>query len=195
MVVDAECSVLRATKVGSVFCYTQMLLAFQRRILLNNAWQYNILQAAAYVQPCLCKSCMAAHGVLLQDWLVAYDSCPSSDRAAFGRSGLLQQALVLEMDSDRFNALQVRTLGWSGQLPMLDLYYLIKRLSESGPGLQLSQVWMCNACPCLSYFAANCSSACSSTCLGRSFLRMSNKGLATHVTCIGPTSLYISLSV
>ena len=44
------------------------------------------------------------------------------------------------MDADRFNALQVRTLGWNGQIPMLDLYYLIKRLSENGPGLQLSQV-------------------------------------------------------
>lgn len=79
-------------------------------------------------------------GSAAQDWLATYHGWPSNDHAAFGRSGLLQQALVLEMDSDRFNALQVRTLGWNGQLPMLDLYYLIKRLSESGPGLQLSQV-------------------------------------------------------
>ena len=101
------------------------------------------------------QHCMTTHWFLLQDWLAAYDSCPSHDHAAFGRSGLLQQALVLEMNSDRFNALQVRTLGWNGQLPMLDLYYLIKRLSESGPGLQLSQVWMCIARTCLSHFAAN----------------------------------------
>lgn len=75
-----------------------------------------------------------------QDWLDAYHGRPRNDPTAFGRSGLLQQALVLEMDADRFNALQVKTLGWNGQLPMLDLYYLIKRLSENGPGLQLSQV-------------------------------------------------------
>ena len=43
------------------------------------------------------------------------------------------------MNSDKFNALQVKTLGWNGQLPMLDLYFLIKRLTENGPGLQLSQ--------------------------------------------------------
>ncbi|KAL3149618.1 Glycosylphosphatidylinositol anchor attachment 1 protein [Trebouxia sp. C0010 RCD-2024] len=73
------------------------------------------------------------------DWLDAYHGHPSSAQTVFGRSGLLQQAVVLEMDADRFNALQVRTLGWNGQLPMLDLYYLIKRLSENGPGLQLSQ--------------------------------------------------------
>lgn len=79
-------------------------------------------------------------GCVAQDWLAAYHGWPSDDHANFGRSGLLQQALVLEMDSDRFNAIQVRTLGWNGQLPMLDLYYLIKRLSESGPGLHLSQV-------------------------------------------------------
>lgn len=141
----------------------------------------------------LAQQCMASF--LLQDWLGAYHSCSSSDRIAFGRSGLLQQALVLEMDSDRFNALQVRTLGWNGQLPMLDLYYLIKRLSESGPGLQLSQVRMCIAHTCLSYFAANFSSACSSTCLGRSFLLVSSKGFDAHIMCIGWTSLYISLSV
>ncbi len=44
------------------------------------------------------------------------------------------------MGSDKFNTLQVNTVGWNGQLPMLDLYYLVKRLTENGPGLTLSQV-------------------------------------------------------
>ena len=75
---------------------------------------------------------------LPQVWLDAYHG-QHIDSSAFGRSGLLQQALVLEMNNNKFNALQVKTLGWNGQLPMLDLYFLIKRLTENGPGLQLSQ--------------------------------------------------------
>lgn len=177
-----------ALSCADVACFSQAHLAQQCMAKQNIAGSSIPLTMSFH-------HCMTAHWFLLQDWLAAYDTCPSSNRTAFGRSGLLQQALVLEMNSDRFNALQVRTLGWNGQLPMLDLYYLIKRLSESGPGLQLSQVWKCIARTCLSYFAANCSSACSSTCFGSSFLLMSNKGFATHVACIGWISLHISLNV
>lgn len=44
------------------------------------------------------------------------------------------------MSNNTFNALHVDTTGWNGQLPMLDLYYLVKRLTENGPALTLSQV-------------------------------------------------------
>ena len=44
------------------------------------------------------------------------------------------------MSNNTFNTLHVDTTGWNGQLPMLDLYYLVKRLTENGPALTLSQV-------------------------------------------------------
>ena len=74
-----------------------------------------------------------------------YHGQHSNSSLEFGRSGLLQQALVLEMAEEQFNSLQVKTVSWNGQLPMLDLFYLVKHLAESGPGLQLSQV----SCLCL----------------------------------------------
>jgi len=72
----------------------------------------------------------------LQEWLDAYHGAQSH----FGQSGLLQQALILQMSNNTFNSLHVDTTGWNGQLPMLDLYYLVKRLTENGPALTLSQV-------------------------------------------------------
>jgi len=72
----------------------------------------------------------------LQEWLNAYHGAQSH----FGQSGLLQQALILQMSNNTFNTLHVDTTGWNGQLPMLDLYYLVKRLTENGPALTLSQV-------------------------------------------------------
>ena len=77
---------------------------------------------------------------LLQEWLDIYHGAPSRSESPFGQSGLLQQALILQMSNDTFNALHVDTIGWNGQLPMLDLYYLVKRLTENGLGLTLSQV-------------------------------------------------------
>ncbi|KAK9805223.1 hypothetical protein WJX72_007042 [[Myrmecia] bisecta] len=53
----------------------------------------------------------------------------------FGRAGLMQQALVLDVASPSFNALEVHTIGFSGQLPMLDLYYLVAFLAEEHVGL------------------------------------------------------------
>ncbi len=44
------------------------------------------------------------------------------------------------MSNNTFNTLHVDTTGWNGQLSMLDLYYLVKRLTENGPALTLSQV-------------------------------------------------------
>ena len=76
---------------------------------------------------------------MLQSWLDTYHG---SDRGsgAFGQAGLIQQALVLQMDSDRFNTLHLESVGWNGRMPMLDLFYLVRRLADIGPGLELSHV-------------------------------------------------------
>ncbi|DBA88721.1 TPA: hypothetical protein ACH3X1_004146 [Trebouxia sp. C0004] len=70
-----------------------------------------------------------------REWLQAYHGAQNH----FGQSGLLQQALILQMSNNTFNTLHVDTTGWNGQLPMLDLYYVVKRLTENGPGFTLSQ--------------------------------------------------------
>lgn len=44
------------------------------------------------------------------------------------------------MPSASFNALNLEVVGWNGQVPQLDLYYLIKSLAETGSGLQLAEV-------------------------------------------------------
>ncbi|KAA6418424.1 MAG: hypothetical protein FRX49_11584, partial [Trebouxia sp. A1-2] len=114
----------------------------------NLAADYTAIQVAAavlqYLQhvPWLAKdivwiipdvSCGALQ--MTREWLDAYHGAQSH----FGQSGLLQQALILQMSNNTFNALHVDTTGWNGQLPMLDLYYLVKRLTENGPALTLSQ--------------------------------------------------------
>ena len=78
--------------------------------------------------------------LVLQSWLGQYHGSSASSMLAFGQAGLIQQALVLQMGTARFNTLQVSTVGWNGQMPMLDLFYLVRRLAEVGPGLALSQV-------------------------------------------------------
>lgn len=88
---------------------------------------------------------MLAHGGsveehAMQEWLSTYHGARRGSLSSFGQSGLIQQALVFQMHSKQFNAIEVKTVGWNGQLPMLDLYYLVKRLSENGPGIKLSQV-------------------------------------------------------
>ena len=60
--------------------------------------------------------------------------------ACFGYNGVIQQALVLEMQSPTFNALNLEVIGWNGQVPQLDLYYLVKRLAEIGSGLHFAEV-------------------------------------------------------
>ena len=75
----------------------------------------------------------------MQNWLDMYHGSNRGSRE-FGQTGLIQQALVLQMDADRFNALKVEAVGWNGRMPMLDLFYLVRRLAEIGPGLDLANV-------------------------------------------------------
>eukprot|EP00775_Hariotina_reticulata_P006404 gene6404-6635_t len=44
----------------------------------------------------------------------------------FGRAGVPQQAVVLEVPSGRLNTLQVSVEGFNGQLPKLDMYWLLR---------------------------------------------------------------------
>ena len=106
-----------------------------------------------------CSECGYA---ILQEWLGAYHGAQSH----FGQSGLLQQALILQMSNNTFNTLHVDTTGWNGQLPMLDLYYLVKRLTENGPALTLSQVaniammWITHTFIRLIFFRSGLNFAC-----------------------------------
>lgn len=79
---------------------------------------------------------------LPQAWVAAHNS--GADLFAFPRAGLLQQALVLEVaggaagPSGSPGAAELSVHGVGGQLPNLDLYYLLKRNVDLHTGLPVS---------------------------------------------------------
>ena len=78
--------------------------------------------------------------LLTQAWLDRWHGRNKQCEDEFQYSSVIQQALVLEVHSASFNALRLQVVGWNGQLPQLDLYFLVKRLAEMGSGLQVTQV-------------------------------------------------------
>lgn len=84
---------------------------------------------AAHPQPTV----RAPANNILQAWLSAYNS--AQGLFTFPRAGLLQQALVLELSGAAAGTAPAATATWAelsvhgaaGQLPNLDLYYLVKR--------------------------------------------------------------------
>lgn len=76
-----------------------------------------------------------------QAWLDMHHGAAATQAGtASGYSSVIQQALILDMQSASFNALNIEAIGWNGQMPQLDLYFLVKRLAEIGSGLQFTQV-------------------------------------------------------
>ena len=63
----------------------------------------------------------------------------------FPRGGLLQQAIVIEAAGDAFNAIQMPLVGAAGQLPKLDMFYLIRYYAEMHVGIPVVlQVGCCS---------------------------------------------------
>ena len=48
----------------------------------------------------------------------------------FGRGGIMQQAVVLEALTASFDTAEVLLEGYNGQLPKLDMYWLLQRYSS-----------------------------------------------------------------
>lgn len=59
----------------------------------------------------------------------------SAHNESFGRAGVLQQAILLEVPTAAFNAIELSVEGYDGQLPKLDMYWLLKYYSSSWTGL------------------------------------------------------------
>lgn len=79
--------------------------------------------------------------IMVQAWLDMHHGANTTQHEAMsGYVGVIQQALVLQMQSASFNALSLEVIGWNGQVPQLDLYFLVKRLAEISSGLQVAQV-------------------------------------------------------
>lgn len=78
---------------------------------------------------------------LPQAWLDLHHGAASAQASSLsGYTGIIQQALILDIESANFNALSLEVIGRNGQLPQLDLYFLVKRLAEIGSGLHITQV-------------------------------------------------------
>ena len=104
-------------------------VAYQHRSV-GNALTY-LLPISAHVPDALLLTNSRLH---LQAWLDAYNS--DTDLFAFPRAGALQQALVLQLAgssdatggrSAAAGTAEVAVHGHGGQLPNMDLYYLVKR--------------------------------------------------------------------
>jgi hypothetical protein len=59
----------------------------------------------------------------------------SAHNESFGRAGVLQQAIILEVSTAAFNAIELSVEGYDGQLPKLDMYWMLKYYSSSWTGL------------------------------------------------------------
>jgi hypothetical protein len=59
----------------------------------------------------------------------------SAHNESFGRAGVLQQAIIMEVPTAAFNAIELSVEGYDGQLPKLDMYWLLKYYSSAWTGL------------------------------------------------------------
>ena len=78
---------------------------------------------------------------------------PGRSSAAFGRAGVMQQAIVLEAASQQYDTLEVLLEGHNGQLPKLDMFHL---LGTMGSALQVGQGSEVEVVVCLPLLSVNC---------------------------------------
>ncbi|CAD7698383.1 unnamed protein product [Ostreobium quekettii] len=74
----------------------------------------------------------------MEEWLDAYQAkAASAIGSEFKRAGTLQQAVVVEVTQPTFDAVEIALEGYNGQLPKLDMYWLVKSLSSRVLGVPM----------------------------------------------------------